>query len=207
MKKLKVIAKHSRREGVALSDAASHARALARRPYAPGVHGPTSRARITDYGKQLREKQKAKRIYGMNERQFSNLFAEVSRKRGNTGEMLVQQLEARLDNVVYRAGLVKTRAAARQAVSHAHFDVNGRKLNIPSYRVRSGDVITIRQTKRSKGNWKTVEEALKTKMGTGGVSWLTVDSSGPSVKVTGLPTAAELQQPFDPKMIVEFYSR
>src|SRR5687768_4884714 len=99
MKKLKLTAKRSRREGIPLSDAASHARALARRPFAPGQHGPTSRTRLSDYGKQLREKQKAKRLYGLNERQFSNLFAEMTRKRGNTGEMLVRVLESRLDNV------------------------------------------------------------------------------------------------------------
>ncbi len=205
MKKLKVKAKISRREGIPLSDAASHARSLARRPYGPGVHGPTSRTRMTDYGKQLREKQKAKRIYGLNERQFSNLFEEVTKKRGNTGEMLVRELERRFDNVIFRSGFAKTRAAARQFVSHAHFDVNGKKLNIPSYRVRQGDVITIRPTKRSKGNWKTVEETLTARKE--GVSWLAVEPKAPSIKVTGVPTEAELKQPFDPKMIVEFYSR
>lgn len=204
MKKLQITAKKSRREGVALTDAAKHSRALARRPFAPGMHGPESRARITDYGKQLREKQKAKRLYGLTERQFSNLFAEVSRKKGNTGEMLVQELEARLDNVVYRAGFAKTRPAARQAVSHAHFTVNGEKVNIPSYRVRVGDVVGIRENKKNKGNLKGAEDVLTKKEN---LSWLAIDGKTLSAKVTGRPAGTELQQPFDAKMIVEFYSR
>jgi small subunit ribosomal protein S4 len=118
---------------------------------------------------------------------------------------LVQLLESRLDNVVFRAGFAKTRAAARQAVGHAQFDVNGQKVNIPSYRVRPGDVIRIRDIKRQKGNWKALEESLKNHPAS---SWLTVDAKELSIKVTGTPTADELkQQPFDAKQIVEFYSR
>jgi small subunit ribosomal protein S4 len=203
MKKLQLTAKKSRREGIPLSDAAKHSRALARRPFAPGVHGPDSRPRLTDYAKQLREKQKAKRVYGLNERQFSNLFEEVSKRRGNTGEMLVQELESRLDNVVYRAGFVKTRPAGRQAVSHAQFMVNGKKLNVPSYRVRAGDIISVKESKRTKGLWKGVEENL----GKQQLSWLVVDAKNFSAKVTGKATGTELQQPFDVKLIVEFYSR
>src|SRR5574337_765396 len=146
--KVKLTAKLSRREGLALSERVAHTRALQRRPYPPGVHGPQGSGRQTDYGKQLREKQKAKRIYGMNERQFRNLFQEAVAKRGNSSETFVQLLERRLDNVVFRAGFVKTRAAARQAVSHAHFDVNGHKVNIPSYRVRPGEIISVRMNKR-----------------------------------------------------------
>jgi len=206
MKKLKLTAKRSRREGIPLSDAASHARALARRPFAPGQHGPTSRTRLSDYGKQLREKQKAKRLYGLNERQFSNLFAEMTRKRGNTGEMLVRVLESRLDNVVYRAGFAKTRPAARQSVSHAHFNVNGKKTNVPSFRVKVGDVISLRDNKREKkALWKDVEEVLAKK---DMPSWIVVDSKAASAKITGAPTETELKTvPFDPKQIVEFYSR
>jgi small subunit ribosomal protein S4 len=136
--KLNLKAKFSRREGAPVSDRSAHAKALVRRPFAPGVHGPTGNKRTTEYAKQLREKQKAKRIYGLNERQFRNLFDEAASKQGNTGETLVRLLELRLDNAVYRAGFAKTRAAARQFVSHAHFDVNGKKVNIPSYRVRPG---------------------------------------------------------------------
>ncbi len=204
MKKLKVTAKQSRREGIVLTDANKHAKALARRPYAPGVHGPDSRRRITDYGKQLREKQKAKRMYGLNERQFSNVFAEVKKKRGNTAEMLIQALESRLDNVVFRAGLAKTRPAARQAVSHAHIEVNGKKVNIPSFRVRPGDVVAVREHKKNKGNWSQTTEAAGKK---DVPSWLSLDPKTLSVKVTGKPEGTELQQPFDTKLIVEFYSR
>ncbi|KAA0206912.1 30S ribosomal protein S4 [Candidatus Uhrbacteria bacterium] len=204
MKKLKVTAKQSRREGIVLTDANKHAKALARRPYAPGVHGPDSRTRMTDYGKQLREKQKAKRIYGLNERQFSNIFAEVKKKRGNTAEMLIQTLESRLDNVVFRAGLAKTRPAARQTVSHAHIEVNGKKVNVPSYRVRPGDVVAVREHKKKKGNWtQTAETAGKKDL----PSWLSMEPGMLAVKVTGKPEGTELQQPFDTKLIVEFYSR
>lgn len=204
MKKLQITAKHSRREGIALTDANKHAKALARRPFAPGVHGPDSRTRMTDYGKQLREKQKAKRIYGLNERQFSNVFAEVKKKRGNTAEMLIQTLESRLDNVVYRAGFAKTRPAARQFVSHAHIEVNGKKVNIPSYRVRPGDVVAVRENKKRKGNWVQATETAGKKETP---SWLSLDAGAMSVKVTGKPEGTELQQPFDTKLIVEFYSR
>lgn len=204
MKKFQLTAKKSRREGIPLSDANKHAKALARRPFAPGVHGPTSRTRMTDYGKQLREKQKARQIYGLGERQFSNLFEEVSKKRGNTAEMLVQELESRLDNVVYRAGFVKTRPAARQAVSHAHFDVNGKKVNIPSYRVRIGDIVSVRGNKQGKGMWApAVGEAVAKKEAP---SWLSIEQPL-TAKVTGRPQGVELQQPFDTKLIVEFYSR
>ena len=204
MRTLRVTAKQSRREGIPLSDRTSHAKALARRPYAPGVHGPSGGGRQTDYGKQLREKQKARRIYGLNERQFRNLFKEAVSKRGNSGETLIQLLETRLDNVVYRAGFAKTRAQARQAVSHAHFNVNGKKVNVPSYRVRPGEVISLREHKRTKGLWKGIDEALKKKEAPG---WLALDAGDMAVKVAAVPTGAELQQPFDPKMIVEFYSR
>lgn len=204
MKKNLLTAKKSRREGIALSDAAKHQRALTRRPFPPGVHGPDSRSRMTDYGKQLREKQKAKRMYGLNERQFSNLFAEMAKKTGDTGVQFIQALESRLDNVVYRSGLVKTRPAARQAVSHAQFLLNGKKHNVPSYRVRSGDVITIRDNKKTSALWKDAEEKLSK---SDKLSWIAVDPKTLSVKVTGVPTDKELQQPFDIKMVVEFYSR
>ncbi len=204
MKTSQIKAKHSRRDGVLLSDRASHARALQRRPYPPGVHGPNGNTRMTEYGKQLREKQKAKRMYGMQERQFRNAFVSVLRKKGNSGDMLVQQLETRLDNVVYRAGFVKTRAAARQAVSHAHFTLNGKKVNIPSIQVRPGDVIALRQNKWEKGVWKGLEENLTKKVLP---SWVTVEAKERSAKIVAVPAGEELQQPFDPKLIVEFYSR
>ncbi|MFA6429724.1 MAG: 30S ribosomal protein S4 [Patescibacteria group bacterium] len=203
--RIKSTAKMSRREGMPISDRASHARALARRPYAPGVHGPTSRSRITDFGKQLREKQKAKRMYGLMERPFRKLFTEATKRHGNTGEVLVQLLETRLDNAVYRAGFAKTRAQARQAVGHAHFQVNGTTVNIPSYRVRIGDVITLRENKQKKGLWKDITETLTKRTET--PSWLSVDAGALTAKVTSLPAGEELKQAFEPKLIIEFYSR
>lgn len=204
MRTLKVTAKISRREGIPLTDSISHTKALARRPYPPGVHGPAGSGRMTDYGKQLREKQKARRMYGLSERQFRNLFREAVKKRGNSSDTLIQFLEMRLDNVVYRAGFVKTRPAARQAVSHAHIAVNGKRVNIPSYRVRPGEVISVRETKKQKGNWKTLGETLGKKET---VSWLALNPADVSVKVAAVPAGTELQQPFNPKLIVEFYSR
>ena len=203
--KVKLTAKMSRREGVNLDGRDKISRILAKRPYAPGVHGPSSRSRITDYGTQLREKQKCKRIYGLAERQFRNTFEEAARRHGDTGAIFVRLLEARLDNVIFRSGFAKTRAMARQFVSHAMFDVNGTKVNIPSYRVKSGDVITVRATKRAKGPWTNLADQLKNRQST---SWLTVDPSEMSIKVSGTPTDEEVKnQPFDAKPIVEFYSR
>lgn len=204
MKTLQILAKHSRREGIPLSDRTAHSKALARRPYAPGVHGPTSRTRQTDYGKQLREKQKAKRIYGLNERQFRNLFDEAVAKRGDSGQTLITLLEQRLDNAVYRAGFAKTRAAARQAVSHAHFLVNEKKVNVPSYRVRVGETITLRQNKRQKALWKGIEDGLSKRETP---SWVAVRAADYAAQITAVPAGQDLQQPFDVKLIVEFYSR
>jgi len=203
MKKTQLKAKHSRREGVALSDAASHIKAMERRPFPPGQHGNGFGKRLTDYGKQLREKQKVKRMYGLTEKQFSNLFIEVSKKTGNTANMFVEALESRFDNTIYRSGFAKTRAMARQAVTHSHFLVNGKKMNIPSYRVRIGDEITLRENKKSKGLWKNIEETIAKKEIP---SWLSV--KGLDIKVTGRPTEEEIKtQPFDAKIIIEFYSR
>ena len=204
MKTLQILAKHSRREGIPLSERTAHSKALARRPYAPGVHGPTSRTRQTDFGKQLREKQKAKRIYGLNERQFRNLFDEAVAKRGDSGQTLLMLLEQRLDNVVFRAGFAKTRAAARQAVSHAHFLVNEKKVNVPSYRVRVGETITLRQNKRQKALWKGIEDGLAKRENP---SWVAVRAADYAAQITAVPAGQDLQQPFDVKLIVEFYSR
>ena len=159
--KMKLTAKMSRREGVNLDGREKIDRILAKRPFAPGVHGPKSRTRLTDYGKQLREKQKCRRIYGMAERQFRNLFDEMTKRRGDTGEQFVRALESRLDNVIFRSGFAKTRAMARQFVGHVMFDVNDRKVNIPSFRVKSGDIIRVRANKQNKGPWKDLAERVK----------------------------------------------
>lgn len=202
---MKLTAKMSRREGVNLDGREKIDRILAKRPYAPGVHGPKSRTRLTDYGKQLREKQKCRRIYGMAERQFRNLFDEMTKRRGDTGEQFVRALESRLDNVIFRSGFAKTRAMARQFVGHAMFDVNDQKVNIPSFRVKSGDIIRIRANKQNKGPWKDLAERVKTHQLP---SWITTDPKEFTIKVTGGLSEDELkQQPFDTKLIVEFYSR
>jgi small subunit ribosomal protein S4 len=203
--KMKLTAKMSRREGVNLDGRDKIDRILAKRGYAPGVHGPKGKGRLTDYGKQLREKQKCRRMYGMSERQFSNAFEEVSRKKGNTGIEFVRLLESRLDNAIFRSGFAKTRAMARQFVGHAMFDVNGGKVNIPSFRVKEGDVITVRANKKNKGPWKNLEDQMKNAKTP---SWVSVDPKEYSVKITGRPTEEEVKnQPFDTKLIVEFYSR
>jgi small subunit ribosomal protein S4 len=203
--KVKLSAKMSRREGVNLDGREKIDRIIAKRPYAPGIHGPTSRRRITDYGKQLREKQKCKRMYGMTEKQFRNAFEQAARKRGDTGELFIRMLESRLDNAVFRAGFAKTRAMARQFVSHGMFDVNGRKVNVPSYRLKQGEIVSVRANKRNKKPWMNLAEDLKNRSLP---SWIAVDPKEMTIKVTGSPAEEELKnQPFDTKRIVEFYSR
>jgi len=202
--RLRITAKRVRREGVNLDGREKMARILEKRPYGPGVHGPTSRNRQTDYGKQLREKQRAKLVFGVAERQFRNYFEKATKIKGDTAETLVRLLELRLDSAVFRAGLAKTRAAARQMVSHAHVDVNGRKVTIPSYQVKPGDVITVRDSKREKKLWKSfAEQTNKIEA----PSWLAVDLKNLSAKVTSVPAGEELKQVFEPQLIIEFYSR
>lgn len=201
MRTLKITCKMCRREGVSLCGREKCA--LKRRPYPPGVHGPTGNSRMTDYGKQLREKQKAKRVYGVSERQFRNYFEKAVGMKGNSGDNLVQMLEMRLDNAVYRAGFSKTRPAARQAVSHAHINVNGKRVDVASYQVKPGDIISIRETKVNKGPWKALAEAVKKEA----PSWIAADAKTLHAKITSKPAGEELKQLFDPKLIVEFYSR
>lgn len=159
---------------------------------------------MTDYGKQLREKQKAKRLFGVSERQFRNYFEKAVNMKGNSGENLVRLLEMRLDNVVYRSGLAKTRPAARQFVSHAHLNVNGHRVDVASYQVKIGDVISIRETKAQKGPWKALAENASKKETP---SWISLGAKGLEAKVTSKPDGEELKQLFDPKLIIEFYSR
>lgn len=198
----RITCKICRREGVSLCGREKCA--LKRRPYAPGVHGPNGGSRMTDYGKQLREKQKAKRLYGVTERQFRNYFEKATNMKGDSGENLVRLLEMRLDNAVYRSGLAKSRPAARQVVSHAHIDVNGRKVNIASFQVKSGDVLKIRQSKLEKGPWKNLPDALK---GKETPSWIALNGKDLEAKITSQPSGEELKQIFNPKLIIEFYSR
>lgn len=160
---------------------------------------------MTDYGKQLREKQKAKRIYGMSEQQFRNYYEKATAMKGDSGENLVRMLEMRLDNAVYRAGLARTRPAARQAVSHAQFQVNGRKVDVASCQVKPGDVISVRENKQQKGLWKSFTENAQVVKEP--PSWITTNAKTLEAKVTSRPAGEELKQLFNPKLIIEFYSR
>jgi len=202
--RLRITAKRVRREGINLDGREKMARILAKRPYAPGVHGPKSFTRQTDYGKQLREKQRAKLVYGIMEKQFRNYFEKAKKTKGDTAARLVQLLELRLDNAVFRAGFAKTRAGARQIVSHGHIDINGKPVNIPSYQVRTGEVISIRKNKKEKKNWKSFAEVTQ-KVET--PSWITTDVKDLTAKVVSVPAGDELKQIFEPQRIVEFYSR
>lgn len=177
---------------------------ILRRNYRPGAHGPKGKTRMTGYGIQLREKQKAKHLYSINETQFRNYFKKAINKKGDTGEILVAMLEMRLDNVIYRLGLAKSRKQARQLVNHAHFLVNGKKVNIPSYQTKIGEVVEIREKSKNSQIIKNVLPALakhKTP------SWLTLDPKTGAGKIVGAPKNEDLKQNFDPKLIVEFYSK
>lgn len=176
---------------------------ITRRNYPPGQHGQNQkRAKLSGFGKQLREKQKVKRIYGILERQFSNYVAEAGKKTGDTGKFLVQYLEARLDNVIYRLGISKSRAAARQLISHGHVTVNKEKVNIPSYRTKVGDVIGIHANSVSK---KVIENIKADLAKVEPPAWLSLDAAAISGKVLNTPDLATA--PFDAKVVIEFYSR
>lgn len=177
---------------------------VVRRAFPPGQHGPTSRRRLTPFGVQLREKQKAKRLYGLMEKQFSNYFKKASTKSGDTGIFLKQFLELRLDNVVYRLGFARSRRQARQLVGHGMFLVNGKMVNIPSYQVRPGDLVTIKESKVSKKIFNDLKDRLQKHEVPG---WLSLEAKDAKGKVISRPEAEELDKSFDSKLIIEFYSR
>ena len=177
--------------------------AMARRPFAPGQHGQ-GRAKTKEYGLMLREKQMTKRFYGLAESQFRKYFEMATKKEGVVGENLLVLLETRLDNVIYRLGLAMSRAEARQLVRHAHFSVNGKKVNIPSYLVKAGDVIAVREASRSSDKIKAVIEANASKPMAG---WLEFNASAYEGKVVTLPTRADIDLPVEEHLIVELYSK
>jgi len=170
----------------------------------PGQHGRTSGARTSDYGKQLREKQKVKRTYGVLERQFRRYFAEAERRKGNTGETLLQLLECRLDNVVYRMGFGSTRAEARQLISHKSILVNGRVLNIPSAQVRSGDVVAVREKSRTQAR---IQDSLNLADQTGFPDWVSVDKAKMEGTFRQVPDRSEISADINESLVVELYSR
>jgi len=180
--------------------------AFERRSYAPGMHGRQSqfRRKESDYALQLRAKQKARRVYGVYERQFRRYFREAQRQKGLTGTNLLIILESRLDNVVYRLGLASSRAQARQFVLHGHFDANGRRTNVPSYLVKPGDVISVRESSRGKQIFKDMlENADEGRIPT----WLNLDLPNWTGKVVAAPTREHIDKTLNEQLIVEYYSR
>ena len=177
--------------------------ALDRRSTAPGQHGAANK-KVREYGMQLREKQKTKRYYGVLEKQFANYYSEAERKTGMTGENLLVLLERRLDNVVYRMGMADSRREARQLVLHAHFTLNGKKVNIPSISVKVGDVIAIKETSRDLTKVKALLEGLSSKLTP---KWLEVNKENGTAKVVALPAREDIDFEINEQLIVEFYSK
>jgi small subunit ribosomal protein S4 len=178
--------------------------AIEKRNMPPGQHGKLRKAKIVGYGLQLREKQKVKRIYGVLENQFRRYFEVADRTRGITGETLLQLLERRLDNVLYRLGLATSRAQARQLARHGHFTVNGRKVDIPSYSVKPGDVIGVRA---SSAENPAIQHALEEVKGRGVPEWLSFDPGTMSGRIASLPTREQINLPVQEQLIVELYSK
>ncbi len=176
---------------------------VARRNYGPGDHGQ-KRSKLSEYGTQLREKQKTKSFYGVGEKQFRKYFEMASNKKGITGENLLQLLESRLDNVVYRLGFGSSRAQARQLVNHAQFDVNGQKVDIPSYLVKPGDIITVREIKKDN---KTIKENIELNAARPVPGWLERDFENLTGKVVRLAEREEIDLPVEEHLIVELYSK
>ena len=183
--------------------------AIEKRNFPPGQHGKTRRAKLAGYGLQLREKQKVKRIYGVLEDQFRRYFQSAERTRGITGELLLQLLERRLDNVVYRLGLATSRPQARQLVRHGHFLVNGKKVDIPSYSVRQGDIVTVlgRSQKGPTQKNVTIEHAMEEVKGRGIPEWLSFDANTITGRIMSMPTREQINLPVQEQLIVELYSK
>jgi small subunit ribosomal protein S4 len=196
------IVKLSRRLGIVLGKE----KYVRRRQYPPGVHGPKqgNHRRISGYGEQLLEKQKAKAVYGLLEKQFRTCFEKASQHKGNTADFMIQLLEQRLDNVIYRLGFAKTRRQARQLVGHGFILVNDALVDIPSYRVSVGDVISLKENKKAKGIVKAIAEIQKNAHVP---KWLDADVNSLKGKITSEPTMDDVEKVFDPRLIVEFYSR
>ncbi len=199
-------AKLSRREGtdLFLKSARRSLDSKCKLDVKPGQHGAKSGARTSDFGNQLREKQKVKRMYGVLERQFRRYFAEADRQKGNTGETLLKLLESRLDNVAYRMGFGSTRAEARQLVSHKAFTVNGNVVNIASYQVKAGDVVAVRE--KSKKQTRIVE-SLSLAEQIGMPSWVSVDSKKMEGTFKAMPDRSDIAHDVNESLIVELYSR
>jgi small subunit ribosomal protein S4 len=175
-----------------------------KRNFAPGQHGKDRKAKVVGYGLQLREKQKAKRIYFVGENQFRNYYEEATRAKGVTGEVLLQQLESRLDNVVYRLGLATSRRQARQLVRHGHIEVNGRKVDIPSYELKAGDEIAVREGSRKLEN---IQQALEFSSHQPLPAWMEFDREALKGRLLSVPRRDEINLPVNEQLIVELYSK
>ena len=193
--------KKSRRLGQLLDE--NKSKYYDRRPYPPGEHG-RRRVRETDYLVQLREKQKIRHIYGILERQFRKYYKEAARKSGVTGDNLMQILETRLDNVVYRSGLARTRPQARQLVNHGHFRVNDKKVDIPSYRVRAGDIVAVKERSR---DTVVIQHAVDTSGDRIFPEWLDVDLERRQVTIRDVPSRAQIDTTVQEQLVVELYSK
>ncbi|MBC8096490.1 MAG: 30S ribosomal protein S4 [Akkermansiaceae bacterium] len=191
----------SRRFGVPIFGPSKY---LERRNYGPGVHGPKSRRKHTEYGLGLIEKQKLRYYYGLMEKQFRGVYEKALRRRGVTGEQMLQILETRLDNVVFHIGFGNTRAQARQMVCHGHVKVNGRKVNIPSYALKVNDVIEMKDTNASK---QMATRSMESSTSRVVPDWLSLDKAGMKASVMRIPTRAEIQPIANEQAVVEFYSR
>jgi len=177
-------------------------KALERKNYPPGIHGKNRRSKQSEYAVQLAEKQKAKYTYGLLEKQFSNIFKKASRKTGKTGEVMLQMLESRLDNIVYRLGFTRTRRQARQLVGHCHILVNGRSVNIPSFSVRPGDVIEVREKSKS---LELLNDSLSNHVNR--FSWLELDKAHYKGRLLNMPDRTDIPENIREQLIVELYSK
>jgi small subunit ribosomal protein S4 len=198
------IVKQSRREGYALHPKAH--KVMARKSGIPGQHGQGRQGKMSMYATQLREKQKVRRTYGLLEKQFAKLMKEASKRQGLAGENLLELLERRLDNTVYRAGFATSRRAARQLVSHGHFLLNGRRVDIPSIRLKPGDTIVVRP-KSTKSGYFTQIDAVHGNTSQQPLSWLKSDIKKLAIEVTGKPKREEAEPDINEQLIVEYYSR
>lgn len=196
--------KISRREGVNLTESPKVQKYMERRPYPPGQHGQRRRRKPSDYGVRLREKQKLRFFYNMSEKQFGNLFQEASRREGATGTVFLQLLESRLDNVVYRLGIGNTRRQARQFVAHGHIHVNGKRVDIPSYRVRAGDEVSV--APRARKNAFILDNVEQRKRGKT-LPWLEFDSESLKGRFKSQPNREDIVVPVNELLVIEYYSR
>ena len=191
--------KQARRVGFSILETGTD---LARRPYGPGQHGQDRKGKLSNYGEQLKEKQKVRFMYGVNERQFHKTFIEAGKMKGMHGENFLKLLESRLDNVVYRLGLAATRRGARQVVNHGHITVNGKRVNIPSYSVKVGDVIAVKENKQKKALFAEIRESRVIVP-----KWLEFDADKLTGKVNALPQRDYIDLNIEEHLIVELYSK